>query len=264
MKPTALVTLRYCAEHQHEIAGFDKMTERLARLTDVEEWLEFESRNANRITKVAGGTIAAAAVVAPMAFLAAPVVGAALGSSFVGGGLTGAAATSHGLAMLGGGAVASGGLGMAGGTMVVTATGTALGGILGAGTAAAYVGSDPSFRIELLRDGVGAPVLLASGFLTAKDNGWGPWQPMIDARFPDAPVYRVHWGAKELKDIAALLAASSAKAAVRIVLTQLAEARQQGPGSSSGPRSGVLRARHRRQPVERGQEPSRHDRRRVG
>ncbi|GAB2776559.1 hypothetical protein GCM10027020_32320 [Nocardioides salsibiostraticola] len=223
VKPSALLTLRYCAEHHHQIAGFEKMTERLPRLTAVEEWLTFESRNAKRITTVAGGTIAAAAVVAPMALLAAPVAGAALGSSFLGGSLTGAAATSHGLAMLGGGAIASGGLGMAGGTMVVTATGTALGGILGAGTAAAYVGSDSSFRIELLRDGVGAPVLLASGFLTENDDGWGHWQPMIDARFPESPVYRVHWGAKELKDVAALVALSSSKTAVRVVLTNLAK-----------------------------------------
>lgn len=223
VEPTALLTLCYCAEHHHEIAGFEKMTRRLATLGDVEEWLQFESRNAKRITTVAGGTIAAAAVVAPMAFLAAPVVGAALGSSFLGGSLTGAAATSHGLAMLGGGAFASGGLGMAGGTVVVTATGTALGGVLGAGTVAAYAGSDKSFRIELLRDGTGCPVLLASGFLTDNDDGWGHWRPMIDARYPDAPVYRVHWGAKELNDIAALVTATSAKAAVRMVLTQLAK-----------------------------------------
>jgi len=223
MKPTALLTLCYCAEHHHEIPGFAKLTQRLETLSDVEEWLSYESRNAARITKVAGGTIAAAAVVAPMAFLAAPIAGAALGGSALGGSLTGAAATSHGLAMLGGGAVASGGLGMAGGTAVVTATGTALGGILGAGTVSAYAGSDKSFRIELLRKGTGAPVLLASGFLTDKqDDGWGSWRPLIDARFPDSTVYRVHWGAKELADIGALLTLSSAKQAVRVVLTQLA------------------------------------------
>lgn len=223
VRPTAMLTLRYCAEHHHEVPGFEKMTRRLATLADVEEWLDFESHNVKRITTVAGGTVAAAGVVAPMAFLAAPVIGAALGSSFLGGSLTGAAATSHGLAMLGGGAVASGGLGIAGGTVVVTATGTALGGALGAGTVAAYAGADPSFRIAQLRDGRGPPVLLASGFLTEHDNGWGHWQPMIDARFPDAAVYRVHWGAKELKDIAALVTATSAKTAVHVVLTQLAK-----------------------------------------
>ncbi|MGW5147404.1 hypothetical protein [Rhodococcus koreensis] len=61
---------------------------------------------------------------------AAPVIGAAIGSAA---GLTGAAATSAGLATLGGGAIAAGGFGIAGGTAVVTG----LGGIAGAGAAAA-------------------------------------------------------------------------------------------------------------------------------
>ena len=61
---------------------------------------------------------------------AAPAIGAAIGSAA---GLTGAAATSAGLATLGGGAIAAGGFGIAGGTAVVTG----LGGIAGAGVAAA-------------------------------------------------------------------------------------------------------------------------------
>ncbi|UNN05164.1 hypothetical protein [Rhodococcus opacus] len=61
---------------------------------------------------------------------AAPVIGAAIGSAA---GLTGAAATSAGLATLGGGAIAAGGFGIAGGTALVTG----IGGIAGAGVAAA-------------------------------------------------------------------------------------------------------------------------------
>lgn len=221
--PNALVTLCYCAQHTHATVGFEKATHRLSDLTEVEEWLQFESRNASRATKVGGGVLAGAVVLAPMAFLAAPVLGAALGGSVLGGSLTGAAATSHGLAMLGGGAIATGGLGMAGGTAAVTVVGTALGGQLGAGLVTAYKGSDDSFRIERLRSGTGAPVLLASGFLTKGDGGWASWQPIIDARFPDAPVYRVHWGSKELKDLASLIGSGSAKAAVRAVLTTVAK-----------------------------------------
>lgn len=48
--------------------------------------------------------------------LAAPLIGSALGGAM---GLSGAAATSAGLALLGGGAVSAGGLGMAGGTALV-------------------------------------------------------------------------------------------------------------------------------------------------
>jgi hypothetical protein len=221
--PRALLTLCYCAQHTHAIAGFEKATARLSDLTEVKEWLDFESRNAARVTKVGGGVLAGATVLAPMAFLAAPAVGAALGGSFLGGGLTGAAATSHGLAMLGGGAVAAGGFGMAGGTVAVTVVGTALGGRLGAGLVTAYTGSDDSFRIERLRPGTGSPVLVASGFLTKGDEGWASWQPILDARFPNSPVYRVHWGAKELKDLAALIGSGSAKVGARAALAAAAK-----------------------------------------
>ncbi|MFC4784022.1 DUF726 domain-containing protein [Nocardioides sp. MAHUQ-72] len=212
------VTLSYCAPHRHEIPSFEKLTVRLGSLEESGEWLKFDHRNADRITKVTGGTIGAAVVIAPAAFFAAPVIGAALGGSALGGGLTGAAATSHGLAMIGGGSVAAGGLGMAGGTAVVTATGSALGGILGATTTSAYVSSDKSFRIEKLRDGRGPVVVLASGFLTQGKDGWGPWQPLIDHRYPDATVYRVHWGSKELKSLGILAGVGAGKVAARKVV----------------------------------------------
>jgi pimeloyl-ACP methyl ester carboxylesterase len=223
MPPDAWHTLCYCAEHRHAIPGFEKLDARIVSLETWKDWAAFESVNAARATKVAGGTLATAAVIAPAAFFAAPVVGAALGGSALGGSLTGAAATSHGLAMLGGGSIASGGLGMAGGTAVVTATGSALGGALGASTVMAYAGADKSFDIVKLRDGVGPAVVLASGFLTEGDSGWGPWQELIDQRFADSPVYRVHWGAHELKKIAILMGGASAKVGVRMVLTNMAK-----------------------------------------
>ena len=213
----------YCAEHHHEIPSFEKLDANLPTLGDYRDFLKHEVRNADRITKVAGGTLGAAAVIAPAAFFAAPALGAALGSSMLGGSLTGAAATSHGLAILGGGAVASGGLGMAGGTAVVTATGTALGGALGATTVSAYSGADRSFAIELVRPGVGTPVVFATGFLTEGRSAWSDWQRLIDTRYPTAPVYQVHWGAKELKDLTALLASNGTKAAVRAILVQAAK-----------------------------------------
>jgi len=58
----------------------------------------------------------------------APVLGTMVGSLL---GLSGAAATSAGLAFLGGGALASGGLGMAGGTFFVIGGGSILGSVLG-------------------------------------------------------------------------------------------------------------------------------------
>ncbi|WP_107771026.1 DUF726 domain-containing protein [Nocardioides sediminis] len=201
---------RYCAQHRHEITGFEKAGSQVGALDNWSDWLSFESRNLSRTTKVVGAVVLTAAVVTPAAWAAAPAIGGALGGMT---GLTGAAATSHGLAMLGGGSVASGGLGMAGGTAVVSAVGGGLGGVIGGTATAAYVGADPSFKLQKLRDGTGAPVLVASGFLTDKDDGWGTWKRLIDERYPDRPVYRVHWGAKELKVFGTLAAAGAGSTA---------------------------------------------------
>ena len=192
----------FCAEHRHEIPSFERADKTLATLDDFDAWLTFDSRNAKRFTSLAMGTFGGAAVIGPAAFWAAPAIGGAIGAAS---GLSGAAATSHGLAVLGGGAVASGGLGMAGGAAVVAAVGTGLGSAMGARVTAAYVNSDESFAIERLSDGTGAPVVFASGFLTENDDGWGGWEPIIRTRYPDRPVLRLRWGAKELADLAALL-----------------------------------------------------------
>lgn len=207
----ALPGPRYCAEHRHEIPGFTKGNQRLESLLDYETLLAHDKLNAARITWMTAGTVAASAVVGPLSYFAAPLLGGALGASALGGGLSGAAATTHGLAMLGGGALAAGGAGMAGGVMVVTAAGTGLGGALGLSVVNAYASQDKSFAIRKLRDGSGSPVLLASGFLTENDDGWGKWRKIIDERYPDAPVYRVHWGAKDLATLALFVASTGSK-----------------------------------------------------
>lgn len=204
--------LRYCAEHRHAIPGFEKLDAHLAELTDYEAWLEFEQRNMKRLTVTVMGAAGGALIVGPLALAAAPALGGALGAST---GLTGAAATSHGLALLGGGAVSAGGLGMAGGTAVVTAVGSGLGGRMGASVTTAYVGADKSFAIEKIADGTGKPIVFASGFLTEDRGGWGGWERVIRERYPDNPVYRVRWGAKELKDLAALGMTGAAGTTVR-------------------------------------------------
>lgn len=61
--------------------------------------------------------------IAPIAWVAAPLIGGAIG---VAAGLSGAAATAHGLAILGGGSLAIGGLGMAGGMWIVTGAATGI------------------------------------------------------------------------------------------------------------------------------------------
>lgn len=204
---------RYCAEHRHEIPGFTKMNRQLDSIDDYKEWLDHDKANLARYTRVGLASVGAGTVLAPVAFFSAPLIGGIIGASAMGGGLTGAAATSHGLAMLGLGSLASGGLGMAGGTAVVTAAGATLGSAYGAAVTTAYVGNDKSFRIQKLRDGAGPAVLLASGFLTQGDKGWGQWRRLVDSRYPDAPVYRVHWGSKELKNLGSFVTKGAVKTA---------------------------------------------------
>jgi hypothetical protein len=194
---------QFCAEHRHAIPGFEKAQGPMGELHDYEEFLQYEKPNLDMASKIVVGSVVALGAAIPLAFLAAPAIGGAIGSLGVFGGLTGAAATSHGLALLGGGSLAAGGLGMAGGTTVVTAVGAAVGGALGASVSNAYLREDKSFRIELLRPGRGGvPVLVANGFLTeGKGEKWGGWKVIVNESYPDSPVYRVFWGAKEIRDI---------------------------------------------------------------
>ena len=86
------------------------------------------------VAVVAGG----AAVGVLTGGLAAPLIGGAVGGAM---GLSGAAATSAGLALLGGGSVAAGGLGMAGGTAIIA--GTAGVGAAGVGAAGTWLAGVP-------------------------------------------------------------------------------------------------------------------------
>lgn len=213
-QPGAIRVPMFCAEHRHDIPGFEKAHGTFGQLHDYEEFLRYEEPDFDKGSKVAIGSVAALGMVVPLALLAAPAIGGAIGSLGMFGGLSGAAASSHGLALLGGGSLAAGGLGMAGGTAVVTAVGAAVGGALGASVSNAYLQEDKSFHIELLRPGAGGvPVLLANGFLSGgKSEKWGGWKAMINERYPDSPVYRVRWGAKELQDIGFLAAGTVGQA----------------------------------------------------
>lgn len=238
-RPDRLAAPAFCAEHRHEIPGFDKLEQRFSQIDEYADWLKFEKINAAKITKIAAVSALGVGILGPAALVAAPAIGGAAGALT---GLSGAAATSHGLAIFGFGSVASGGLGMAGGTAVITAVGGALGGVVGATTTSAYVRSDSSFRIEKLHDGSGTPVLLASGFLTEKDDGWGGWRTMIDQRFPDAPVYRVHWGSKELKALASVLGRGTSEQVARRVIRKWARRASKAAAGKIGPLAALMTA----------------------
>ena len=227
---------RFCAEHGHQIPSFDKLGTQVGSLEEYRPWLDFERFNAKRFSTIAATVVAGVAVVGPMALVAAPAIGGAIGTYA---GLSGAAATSHGLALLGGGSLAAGGLGMAGGTAVVTAAGVGLGGAAGASVAGAYVRSDKSFDFEKVADGGPTTVIFANGFLSEGKSGWGDWMRIVGERYPDATIYRLKWGAKELKSLTSLLPVAgtppTAKAAAMIAARATKKA-----GMNVGPLGAVL------------------------
>ncbi|MFW0796185.1 DUF726 domain-containing protein [Gordonia sp. CPCC 205515] len=193
---------RFCAEHRHDIPSFKRASDKVNDLEDYQQLQIFERTNFARASKIAMVGAAAAGVVATGGFMAAPAIGGAIGSLA---GYSGAAAASYGLAFLGGGAVAAGGFGMVGGTYVVAAVGAALGSALGASVTNAYVSEDKSFHINKFRSGTGTPVVVARGFMTQKDMNWGSAMAAVAKRYPDSPIYQLHWGSKELSALSTLL-----------------------------------------------------------
>jgi hypothetical protein len=131
---------------------------------------------------------------------------------------------------------------MAGGTIVVTAGGAALGGALGASVMNAYVREDKSFQIEMLQGGQGVPVVVCNGFLSENGTGWGEWKDIVTSRYPGSPVYRVHWGAKELKHLGILASYGSVKIAAPAALKKAALAATKAGGKKLGPLGPVLLA----------------------
>lgn len=211
---------RYCAEHRHDIPGFEKANAKIGSLENYRDFLTYDKMNLALGSKVAGVVAAAGVVVGTGGLLLAPVIGGAIGVLV--GGYSGAAATSYGLALLGGGSLAAGGLGMAGGTAVVAGLGGVLGGGLGAQVTTAYIGDDKSFRIEKLREGSGTPVIVTSGFLTEDDDSWGSWEQIVVRRYPNSPVYRVLWGSKEIGELAGLFGGGVGKTGVMFAIKALA------------------------------------------
>lgn len=238
----AVLVPRYCAEHRHEIPGFEKASTNFGALENYHEFLEFERRNLALGSRVATVSVLTAGALATGAFFAAPAIGGAIGSLGIAGsgGYAGAAASSYGLALLRGGSVAAGGLGMAGGTAVFTAVGGALGGALGGSVTTAYIGADKSFRIELVKSGAGVPVIVANGLLTEGMDTRTAWKKLVELRYPDSPIYRVHWGSNDLGDLAAMVKAAGGQPVAALGIKGLAAKATKAGANKLGPLAPAL------------------------
>lgn len=229
----------FCAEHSHALPSFERARDSLAKLEDFASFMEFDRPDFAKGSKLGLTAVLGVGVAFPLALMAAPAVGGAVGvlASKMGAGaaLYGAAAHSFGLALLGGGSLAAGGLGMAGGTMVVTAIGSALGGALGASVSNAYLCDDKSFGLELFREGRGAPVIIARGFTTEGDIQWWKAVGFVEETYPGQPIYFLRWGSKELHDLALFAGNGGAKQGAKVWLGAVAKKAGKSAAGKLGP-----------------------------
>ncbi len=223
----------FCAEHDGTIAKFSSLTLQIDCISDFPKLFHRDVTNYRRVAKLTGATFLGAAVVAPLAFIAAPAVGGAIGASWLG--LSGAAATNGGLALLGGGSIAAGGAGMAGGVAVVTAAGVALGGTLGGVTSNAYFSDIESFDIKKVRDGCEPAIVLIDGFLNQGVGTPDDWIGAIEALYPDNACFYVSWESKRLSQIGSMIGDQLTKGAVLKVASSWAAAASKKAAGSLGP-----------------------------
>jgi len=59
----------------------------------------------------------------------------------------------------------------------------------------------PGVSVQQLRQGSGARVLLANGFLSQSVTGWDRWKRPITERYPEHPVSRIRWEAQVLESL---------------------------------------------------------------
>ena len=142
--------------------------------------------------------------------------------------------------MLGGGSIAAGGLGMVGGTAVVAAVGGALGGALGSSVTTAYIGADKSFNIELIKPGSGVAVIVANGLFSEGADTRSDWKKLVARRYPESPIYRVHWGSNDLGDLSAMVKAMGGQPAAALGLKGLAAKATKAGAKKLGPLAPAL------------------------
>ncbi len=229
-----------CAEHNGLIANFKNLDKKLNSISDYEALYERESINMKQAGTIAAVTVGGVAMVTPLAFAAAPAIGGAIGSTVFG--LSGAAATSSGLAALGGGALAAGGAGMAGGAMVVGAVGGGLGGLAGGVVSNSYVGNIKEFGIHKIKDGQGPGIIFINGFLTQEDTNTSEWEKQLKKLYPDNPWYHVTWESKRLYDLGKSILSHPGRSGTKEALEQLAKKATKEGAKKLGPLAMVFSA----------------------
>jgi len=200
----------FCAVHDGTIGSFDTLRIRLKNITEWKLITKREGVNIARAGKIAGGLIAVGLVATGAGAIAAPAIGGAIGGLT---GLSGAAATSYGLAVIGGGAVTAGGFGMAGGTTVIAVGAGLLGGTGGGILVNKFAGEINGFDIKTRRDGLGTQVIFINGLLSQGESLLQDWRPTLQDNFPNNTWYELAWESKRLRDLGKLALRGTQKVA---------------------------------------------------
>jgi hypothetical protein len=151
-------------------------------------------------------------------------------------GLSGAAATSAGLAAIGGGSIAAGGFGMAGGMVIISVMGSAVGGAFGAYLAGQYLSDIQDFAIRKIRDGQRPAIITVNGFLCQRSEDHKAWMRGINSRFPNREWFHVNWESKRLASLGAYcVTGASGEAMRRSITTAAKQASKRAAGKIYGP-----------------------------
>jgi hypothetical protein len=206
----------FCAEHRHDIGSFAHLETKLRSPAEYRLVYDFRAPNLANVGKAVLCALGGLVVTGPLVWAAGPALGGIIGGLS---GLSGAAATKAGLALLGGGALAAGGLGIAGGLVILTGAGAALGGGLGAWVARAYLSDIEGFDIRPVRSGRYPAVITINGFLSKRTEAHEEWREMVDSKFPGQAWYHVDWESKRLADLGWTLGKAGTGEVVRRILT---------------------------------------------
>jgi len=205
---------KFCAVHDGTIGSFENLAATISDPTEFAGLLQRRNgRNWSKIARVGGAAVGSAALFGFSAVLAAPAIGGAIGSSFMG--LSGAAATSAGLALLGGGSLAGGGFGMVGGTCVVSALGALAGSAAGGRLVNDYLSDVKGFSITRIRDGKDPALICIDGFLKEKSATEQRWLKGLGERYEGHAVYHVRWESKRLQELGRLVSSKTFASGLR-------------------------------------------------
>lgn len=196
-----------CAEHNGEIASFERNGADLQCLSDFETIFKRDTINLKGTGVKVACSVVGAAVLTPIAVAAAPAVAASLGAAGLLGAagsgtaistLSGAALTSASMAAIGGGTVA-------GGAAVAAVAGTALGAHCGGKISNSYFGQVEGFGIRKVQGGNKHAIIFVNGFLSQGSDDIDDWKRGLKAAYRRNHWYHLSWEAKRLRDLGAML-----------------------------------------------------------